>query len=187
MSLRIIGGEARGRRISAPAGQQTRPTTDRVREALFSIVTSRLGSLAGVSILDLYAGSGALGLEGISRGADMAVFVDQCARSVTTIRRNAETLGFAGCCEVMGCKVATALRRLEEAGRGFDLVLADPPYSEGAAEVLQHLSQAPAVVQRLLIIEQGSRSERGPSSPGLTLRDTRRYGDSRLTIYERET
>jgi len=121
--MRIIAGTHRGRRFAAPKGAHTRPTGDRVREALFDIV----GPIDGASVLDLYAGSGALGLEALSRGAAACVFAETDSAACRVIRRNLETLGLAGGLVVQR-DAAGLLRGEAAAGRRHDLVLADPPY-----------------------------------------------------------
>jgi 16S rRNA (guanine966-N2)-methyltransferase len=125
--MRIIAGEWRGRTIEAPPGQGTRPTADRVRETLFSMLASRLGSFDDLRVADLFAGSGALGFEALSRGAASATFVESDARAAAAIRRNADKLGAAAKVRVIG-RSAVALLRLEP----FDLILADPPYAHGS-------------------------------------------------------
>ncbi|QNP43002.1 16S rRNA (guanine(966)-N(2))-methyltransferase RsmD [Sphingomonas daechungensis] len=125
--MRIIAGQFRGRPLQAPAGSETRPTADRVREALFSMLASRLGSFEGLRVADLYAGSGALGLEAVSRGAAHATFVENDPRARAAIKANAEKLGVADQVRVIGGS-ALALPRAEL----FDLVFADPPYAAGS-------------------------------------------------------
>ena len=123
--MRIIAGKWRGRHIEAPPGLATRPTADRVRETLFSMLASRLGTFEDLRVADLFAGSGALGLEALSRGAATATFVENDAAAAAAIRRNAEKFGAS--VQVLGGS-ALALPRSEP----FDLVLADPPYSPGS-------------------------------------------------------
>ena len=125
--MRIIAGEWRGRPIEVPPGRTTRPTSDRARETLFSMLASRLGSFDGLRVADLYAGSGALGLEALSRGAASATFVESDAAAAAAIRRNAEKLGAAGRIRVI---IGSALS-LPRSGP-FDLIFADPPYSAGS-------------------------------------------------------
>jgi 16S rRNA (guanine966-N2)-methyltransferase len=125
--VRIIAGEWRGRVIEAPPGQATRPTADRVRETLFSMLTSRLGSFDDLRVADLFAGSGALGFEALSRGAGSATFVEKDGKAVAAIRRNAETLRAEGRIRILGSS-ALALPRSDP----FDLILADPPYAPGS-------------------------------------------------------
>lgn len=129
--MRIIAGVWRGRPIDAPPGQSTRPTADRVRETLFSMLASRLGSFEDLRVADLFAGSGALGLEALSRGAAFATFVENDARSSAVMRRNAEKLGATGRVQILGGS-ALALPRSEP----FDLIFADPPYSPGSGNAV---------------------------------------------------
>ena len=127
--MRIIAGAWRGRPIEAPSGQGTRPTADRVRETLFSMLASRLGSFEGLRVADLFAGSGALGLEALSRGAATCVFVEHDPTAAASIRRNAEKLGAAA--QIFGGS-ALALPDAEP----FDLIFADPPYKEGSGSAV---------------------------------------------------
>lgn len=123
--MRIIAGKWRGRTIEAPPGQSTRPTADRVRETLFSMLASRLGTFEDLRVADLFAGSGALGFEALSRGAGIAIFVESDARAAAIVRRNADKLGAAA--QVLACS-ALALPRSEP----FHLIFADPPYAKGS-------------------------------------------------------
>ena len=128
--MRIISGQWRGRSLTAPKGLQTRPTADRTRETLFSMLVSRLGSFDELRVADLYAGSGALGLEALSRGASNCTFVENDRAAVDAIRANAAKLGATGI-EVMAMSAA----RLPLAGP-FHLILADPPYAEGSGSAV---------------------------------------------------
>ena len=125
--MRIIAGEWRGRKLVAPEGRQTRPTADRTRETLFSMLASRLGSFEGLRVADLYAGSGALGVEALSRGAAHATFVETDRAALKAIEANSRTLGAEDRVAVRAMS-ATAL----PAGQPFDLILADPPYEAGS-------------------------------------------------------
>lgn len=125
--MRIIAGTWRGRKLVAPAGRDTRPTADRTRETLFSMLVSRLGTLEGLAVADLFAGSGALGLEALSRGASQATFVETDRAALTAIAANLTALDAAARANVR----ATDARRLPPDGP-FDLVLADPPYAPGS-------------------------------------------------------
>lgn len=129
--MRIIAGEWRGRKLIAPKGITTRPTTDRTRETLFNILNSRLGSLQDLRVADLFAGSGALGLEALSRGAKYCLFVDQEKHAVETIRKNASSLG---ACERIKVRHGSVLS-LGPTDQCFDLIFLDPPYKTGAANV----------------------------------------------------
>jgi 16S rRNA (guanine966-N2)-methyltransferase len=125
--VRIIAGEWRGRPLQAPAGQRTRPTADRTRETLFSMLASRIGSFEGLRVADLYAGSGALGLEALSRGAAQATFVETDAGAVRAIRANLLALKAESRAEVLSLSARTLGR-----SQPFDLVFADPPYAPGS-------------------------------------------------------
>ncbi|MXO90547.1 16S rRNA (guanine(966)-N(2))-methyltransferase RsmD [Pontixanthobacter aquaemixtae] len=129
--MRIIAGEWRGRKLAAPKGDTTRPTADRTRETLFSMLTSRLGSFEGLSVADLFAGSGALGLEALSRGAEHCLFVEQEEQALKSIRANIAALDARSRCDV---RAASAMG-LGPAKKPLDLVLLDPPYETGAGEV----------------------------------------------------
>jgi 16S rRNA (guanine966-N2)-methyltransferase len=172
--MRVVAGEFRGRRLQAPRGRSTRPTADRVREALFSM----LGDVSGARVLDLYAGSGALGIEALSRGAASAVFVERDAAAVAAIRRNLETVG-AGAADVRRQDV---LRFLAAATDRFDLVFADPPY-DSAPRLAAPLSAAlPAVLDENALIVTES-SKRTPLELTLPLARERTYGDTRIAIH----
>jgi 16S rRNA (guanine966-N2)-methyltransferase len=169
--MRIVAGEWRGRRIKAPAGDRVRPTADRVRVAWMSIVQPHL---PGASVLDLFAGSGALGLEALSRGAIHAVFVEIAPASLRALAENIDALGASGLVTV---RRADAMRFVEAlAPRAFDVAFADPPYGHGtAARLAERWHEAPFA--RLIGIEHRS-DERMP--PG----DSRRYGTTVVTFYE---
>jgi 16S rRNA (guanine966-N2)-methyltransferase len=129
--LRIIAGEWRGRKLAAPQGDTTRPTADRTRETLFSMLVSRLGDFEGLKVADLFAGSGALGLEALSRGAAHCLFVDQDAAAIRALRANIAALRAQGSCDVR----ASSVMSLGPAKEPLDLVLLDPPYDTGAGAV----------------------------------------------------
>jgi len=181
---RIIAGSARGRRLRTPPGDGTRPTADRVREALYSALESQLGGLDGIHLLDLYAGSGAVGLEAASRGAAGVVLVEQAHSVATVIRANVATLGFAGV-EVVA---SPALRYAETPPRPgaepFDVVFADPPYDVSTAEVGSVLG-ALARTGRLsadtvVVVERARRGEAWGWPDGLVGVRDKRYGDTML-------
>lgn len=129
--MRIIAGEWRGRKLSAPQGEATRPTADRTRETLFSMLTSRLGSFEGLLVADLFAGSGALGLEALSRGAAEAIFVENDAAALRAIKANIAALGAQSRCDIRAVSVLS----LGPAKRAPDLLVLDPPYDTGAGAV----------------------------------------------------
>jgi 16S rRNA (guanine966-N2)-methyltransferase len=134
--VRIIAGEWRGRKLTAPKGDATRPTADRTRETLFSMLTSRLGDFDGLQVADLFAGSGALGLEALSRGAASCLFVEQDRPALDAIRANITTLGARDKARVE----AGSATQLRAAPQPLDLIFADPPYHSGAGEVAARLN-----------------------------------------------
>lgn len=129
--MRVISGEWRGRKLLAPKGDATRPTADRTRETLFSMLTSRLGSFEGLVVADLFAGSGALGIEALSRGAATCLFAEQDRDALDVLRGNLSSLGAAGRADVR----AGSVLGLGPAPRAYDLLMLDPPYGTGAASV----------------------------------------------------
>ncbi len=178
--MRIVAGRFGGRRIAAPPGQDTRPTTDRVREALFSI----LGPLGGERVLDLYAGSGALGIEALSRGAGAAVFVERDRRALAALRANLDALGIDAA--VRGADVLAALRDARNRGETYDLVLCDPPYRL-APELGGPLGEAlvPVLAAGARVVTESDR--RAPLDLDLdpSTVDERRYGDTLIRIHQR--
>ena len=175
--MRIIAGSRKGTTIYAPRQAGTRPTGDRVREAAYNLI----GPVDGASVLDLYAGSGALGLEALSRGARRCVFVETDGPACRAIRANLETLGLTG--GLVAQRDATTLLREERAaGRRHDLVLLDPPYDRWADLEPRLAELLPAVVADagIVVVETDARTE--PTLP-LDLVTTRRYGSARLTLF----
>jgi len=175
--VRIIAGSRKGHRIAAPRGEQTRPTGDRVREALFNLV----GPVDDARVLDLFAGSGALGLEALSRGARRCVFAESDRAACRVIQANLEKLRLTGA--LVHCRDALGVLREEAAaGRSYDLVLCDPPY--GAWEALEErlALRLPEVLDRdgILVVETDANVE--PTLP-LDLVTSRRYGSARLTLF----
>jgi 16S rRNA (guanine966-N2)-methyltransferase len=171
--MRIVAGTYGGRRITAPAGRSTRPTSDRVREALFSI----LGSVEGLRVLDLFAGSGALGIEALSRGAVEAVFVDSDPRAVQAIEQNVANLGAAG-----RVTRRDALAWLKAGDGTFDLVFVDPPYSS-ARQMGARLDELlpPLLTETSLTVTESDK--RDPLMLAMPLIDERTYGDTRIAIH----
>lgn len=175
--MRIIGGEWKGRRLTPPKGRDVRPTTDRVREAWMSAMGGRFD---GLTVVDLFAGSGALGLETLSRGAEHATFVEKSDASLRVIRANVELVGAGERARVVAKDAMAYVRGLEE--RAFDLALADPPYGRGyAAELLRMQAERPFAFE--LWVEHRS-DEPVPELPGVR---SRRYGDTTITILDSES
>lgn len=176
---RIIAGSAGGRRISAPRGDGTRPTSDRVREALFASVTAELGTLSGTRVLDLYAGSGALGLEALSRGAAHALLIESDRRAASVIRDNVAALGFTGA-QVAQQRVEPVLARRPP--HPYNLLFADPPYAVPEGEVHTALALATEwlVAGALVVVERSARDAPLTWPPGFHSLRVRRYGDTAL-------
>jgi 16S rRNA (guanine966-N2)-methyltransferase len=179
---RVIAGEAGGRRLAVPAGRDTRPTSDRAREGLFGTVVSIMGSLAGTRVLDLYAGSGAVGLEALSRGAAHVLLVESGDRASRVIRQNIEAIALPGA-EVSTDRVARVLARGPAGGR-YDLVFADPPYALGGEEVTAMLSaladRAWLTPGALVVVERATRSGPLDWPDGLVPDRARRYGEATI-------
>ena len=173
--MRIVAGSRKGARIFAPKGLDTRPTGDRVREAAFNLI----GPVEGASVLDLYAGSGAMGLEALSRGAERAVFVESDREACRAIDRNLAKLGLTGA--RIACQEAMSFLATEQAR--YDLVLLDPPYEMVESLQMRLAPYLPHVLadDGLLVFETSARFE--PELP-LTKRTSRRYGSARLTLFE---
>src|SRR5919198_4641735 len=178
--MRIIAGSRKGARIFAPKGLDTRPTADRVREAAFNLLGP--GAAEDVTVLDLFAGSGAMGLEALSRGAAHATFVESDREACRTINRNLDKLALDSA-TVLCQDALTALRTDARAGTRYDLVLVDPPYRRFSSlqnALIEHLSTILAP-EGLLLVETAANEE--PELP-LAKRTTRRYGSARLTLFE---
>jgi 16S rRNA (guanine966-N2)-methyltransferase len=174
----VTGGALRGRRLRVPRGNAVRPTSDRVRESLFA----RLGDLEGSSVLDLYAGSGALGVESLSRGAATLVSVERSAAAAAIIQANWESLGVADRARLVRADVEVALQRLARESSRFDLVLVDPPYAETEAtgRALRALATSGILAPHATVVVEASRRAPPPAAPGLVAVDERRYGDTVL-------
>ena len=181
--MRIIAGEMRSRKIKAPEGMDTRPTADRVKEALFSILAFRL---PGARVLDLYGGSGALALEALSRGADSAVINDCSPRACRAIRENIEALGCQGRARLLQLQDGAALAALEKAGDAFDLIFLDPPYRMDALPVCAEILKKGLLRPDGVIIVEHGRETPPETPPGLVLGDRREYGAAGLSFYRQE-
>ncbi len=176
--MRIIAGSRKGARIFAPKGRETRPTADRVREAAFNLI----GPVDGARVLDLYAGSGAMGLEALSRGALRVTFVESDRSAVRAIERNLDRLRLPGA-EIVTGDAVHRVAADAAAGRRYDLVLIDPPYGTleiALVKLAPHIQRVVAP-DGLVVVESDARVE--PELP-LPPRTSRRYGSTRLTVYE---
>ena len=185
--MRVIAGSARGVRLSAPAGMQTRPTADRVKEALFSIIASRR-ALVGARILDICAGTGSLGIEALSRGAASCCFIEQDRPAVGILEKNLAKAGLVDRGECLALDVDAGLKRLSRQGKTFDIVFLDPPYSSNlyvtVPAALSSLSLLSA--EALLVAECSSRLPLGERYDMLVRIDRRVYGDTALEFFVRE-
>jgi 16S rRNA (guanine966-N2)-methyltransferase len=185
---RIIAGAAGGRRISVPDGRTTRPTSDRAREALFASVQSDLGSLDGLRVMDLYAGSGAIGLEALSRGASHALLVEADRRAAQVVKENIAVLRLPGA-ELAADRVERALSRGNH-GAPYDLVVAYPPYAvtdEELASVLSDLVEHGWLTEDAVLVVERSKRGAEPAWPAGVERDrSRKYGEA-ILWYARAT
>lgn len=171
--MRVVAGNFKGRRLVAPRGIRTRPTADRVREALFSI----LGDVSGARVLDLFAGSGALGIEALSRGAASVEFVEKDRRAVTAIQRNLAAVGAPAT-----VRTRDVLRFLERPGGPYDLVFCDPPYDSAPALAHPLSERLPALTSQGARIVTES-DKRNPLVLSLPLLTEREYGDTRIAVH----
>lgn len=178
--MRISGGEAKGRTLNFPSRSTERPTTDFLREALFNI----LPSPADQSFLDLFAGSGSVGLEAASRQARAVTFVEKSKALVAVIRENAAGCGYSDQCLIIHADIQSALRDLYGRGCKFDMIFADPPYNQGRiGETMQLLKEYPVLQEDGFIILQHSiREQLKPLPEGWLMTDQRRYGDNLITF-----
>lgn len=177
--MRVIGGRLGGRRLESLAGRRIRPTADRVREAIFNILGD---AVVGARILDLYAGTGALAIEAVSRGATRAVCVDRSAPARRTIEANVEALGLDAAVEVIGDDALRYARRLAGGEERFDVVFCDPPYSDPLDPLLSGPVSG-AWWERAFVLEHAAGGRvTGPAGVEL---DTRRYGDTAVSFFWR--
>ena len=179
---RIVAGAARGRRLAAPPGRGTRPTADRAREALFSALEAQLGSLAGRRVADLYAGSGAVGLEALSRGASAVVLVESDPAAVRSLRANVDAVGLPGA-EVVAGRVERVVSR-PAGSAAYDLLFADPPYELTDDDLRAVLTAAAdngwLAADALLVVERATRGGEWSWPAGVDALRARRYGEATL-------
>jgi len=182
--MRIIGGEARGRRLYIPGTFAVRPTTERIKGAFFNII----GLVDGKAFLDLFAGSGNMGLEALSRGALKAVFVENNQALIDAIGRNIETCGFGGKGEILASDFIKAIQRLVKRSEAFDILFADPPYERGIVSLtLEHLRNGFLMEKGgLLAVQHSVREAAAVDECGqLLLTDRRQYGDTILSFFKK--
>lgn len=182
--MRIVAGTAKGRALAGPrpTSKHIRPTADRVRETLFNVLGQFLD---GQAVLDLYAGTGALGLEAVSRGAGRAVLVDQDREALSLCRQNTDFLGFGAQVEIVSQPVDRALGALGRRGERFELVFADPPYAARVVEtVLEGVTGAGLLTPGAMVVVEHDKREPAPEAhAGLTREDQRRFGDTLVSFY----
>ncbi|MBI3757428.1 MAG: 16S rRNA (guanine(966)-N(2))-methyltransferase RsmD [Deltaproteobacteria bacterium] len=185
--MRIVSGLAGGLHLKVPKGHKTRPTADQVREAIFNILTSRYG-LADVDVLDLFAGTGAFGIEALSRGARSAVFVDANPEAQRTIKENLTSTGFRRQGRIIRAYAAKGIKVIEELELRFGGVFLDPPYEEGLVDKTLRLLAASTILepQAWVVVEHTHREEGVDSYPPLALTDRRRYGTTGVSFYQRQ-
>ena len=183
--MRVIGGSARGRKLVAPRDARVRPTAGRIKEAIFNILSSRLPGFDGLRVLDIFAGTGNLGIEALSRGAAQAVFVDNHRESATFIRKNLESLEFSDKGQIIVQDASVAIKILGRTGGQFDIAFLDPPYGQGLAEkTLELLASSPLLAPGAIIVaEMGSREEISSRIGSLEQFDRRRYGDTAVSFW----
>jgi 16S rRNA (guanine966-N2)-methyltransferase len=182
--MRIVGGDLRGRPLAAPRSQDIRPTTDRAREAVFNVLAHRFADrLAGARVLDLFAGTGALGLEAMSRGAAFCMFIEESAEGRGLIRTNVEAFGLTGRTKIFRCDAT----RLGEAGniQPFGLLFADPPYGKGLGEAALRSARGGGwlLPGALCLVEETAAVPFGPVE-GFELLDERGYGETVIRFLE---
>ena len=178
---RIIGGSAGGRKLRTPSGANTRPTSDRVREAMFSTIDAGYGSISGLRFLDLYAGSGAVGLEARSRGAGVVTVVEHNRRAASLIRENVQAIGFSNV-EVITSTVGRALAHPPRAP--YDIAFLDPPYAVPLVDVLHTLGALRANgwlgLEALVVVERATRDGKLTWPEGFVEERSKRYGETTL-------
>ena len=186
--MRIVSGSAGGLHLKVPKGHKTRPTADQVREAIFNILVSRF-SLADVAILDLFAGTGALGIEALSRGARSAVFIDASPEAQRVILANLKATSLRQRGRIIRAYVGKGLKVVEEQQLRFGGVFLDPPYGEGLVDKTLRLLAASSILepQAWVVVEHGHHEEGAEAYTSLVLTDRRRYGTTGVSFYQRQS
>jgi 16S rRNA (guanine966-N2)-methyltransferase len=183
--VRVISGTARGLRLSTPKDLRIRPTSDRVKESLFNILTVLLGNFSDRRVLDVFAGTGNLGIEALSRGAAHAVFIDENREAAALVKKNLELAGFTGRGRVLQSEALSALKSLERSEGPFSLVFIDPPYREGlSGKVLEILAPAGLIDEHSVVVAETAAQEELPREfSRLREFDRRVYGDTALAFF----
>lgn len=187
--MRIIGGGARGRKLFTPRDRQIRPTSDKVKEAIFNILSGLLGGFEGLTVLDVFSGTGNLGIEALSRGGELAVFIDNSREATQLVSRNLAQTGFVTSSRIVAKEAMVALGILENSGSLFDLVFLDPPYNFGLAErVLSYLATSRIIGPDSIIVAEFSSREDLPSVYDRLHEFNRRvYGDTAVSFLRLDT
>ncbi len=182
--MRIIGGESKGRRLISPAGAQIRPTSDMIKEALFNL----LPDVDGKKFLDLFAGTGSVGLEALSRGATRVVFAEKDPRCMAVIKKNLEHCGGIGQCECLSMSVERALKVLERRHELFDVIFLDPPYDRGFVIKTLVAVEGSTILSPygILAVQHSSREKAGAMMGRFKLIDERTYGETGLSFWTPE-
>ncbi len=177
--MRVTGGTGRGRRLKTPAGSRVRPTSDKVKQALFNILGERM---TGASFLDLFAGAGSIGIEALSRGAGRVVFVDASRASLQVVKQNIEQTGFEEQSQVVLSKVESFLKK---SSGSYDIVFLDPPYSDAMQPLLEQIAGAGILKPDSIVIAEHFKKQPSPASAGgLSLYREAKYGDTVLAFYK---
>jgi 16S rRNA (guanine(966)-N(2))-methyltransferase RsmD len=181
--MRVIGGNAKGRRLKVPKGPAVRPTSDRVKEALFNILPH---DLSGIRLLDLFAGTGNVSIEAISRGAAEAILIDSSEQSGKVIRENLRSVGFTDRANVRIAPVSRVLRLLARRGESFDMIFLDPPYQRNWVKVCLEAIAGGNLLRAsgTLVVEHSAREQPEAEYGSLVLKDQRKYGDTWLSFFE---
>ena len=180
--MRVISGTCKGKRLFSLKGLNLRPTSDRVKEAIFDILQDQI---EGRQVLDLFAGTGALGIEALSRGARGAVFVEESPRSLTVLRKNIEECRVKDRAQVLAREVMTGIKILEAKGESFQLIFLDPPYGKGVAhKTLKALAASSIVSPDTMIVAEHAAADDISSIPHLERVDARKYGGTRVSFFQ---
>ena len=183
--MRVISGTARGRRLVSFSGDKIRPTADKVKGSIFNIIASNFGHLEDIKVLDLFSGTGNLGIEALSRGAAKAVFVDENPVSIKILKENINACGFSERSEIIQATVESGINLLSKRGTRFDMIFLDPPYEKGLIEKTLKEIVSKGILEdgAVVIVEHSLREKPLMEYDGLTLTDRRKYGDTEISFY----
>lgn len=185
--MRVISGTARGRRLVSFRGDKIRPTADKVKGSIFNIIASNFGPFENMEVLDLFSGTGNLGIEALSRGADKAVFVDENRGSINILKENIGICNLAERSEIIQATVESGIKILSKRGTRFNLVFLDPPYGKGLVEKTMEEIVSRDILEHgaVVIAEHSLREQPLIEYDGLTLTDRRKYGDTEISFYRK--